>query len=250
MTSDTAAGPESALPRILPAGECALVVEYGLVVDPAIHDRVMTLDVALKDAAIPGVIEAVPTYRSLMIHFDPLRIEGSELEARLMALHPLRVSAWRAKARWTIPMCYAPDFSEDLAYIAKTLGLTEHRVVELHAGATYRLYMYGFAPGFSYLGGLPAELNISRRAEPRSTVSANKALIAGGQAIITTVPMPTGWHLLGETPEWLFRAGREPAFLLEVADELRLEPISMDEFRAIKARTDQGEIVARREALT
>lgn len=249
MTAGTV-GSLTEMPRFLPAGECALVVEYGATIEPAIHDRVMALDAALAEAAIPGVIEAVPTYRSLMVHFDPLRIDSVELQAKLAAMHPLATVTQKAKARWTIPLCYDPEFSEDLPFVAKTLGLSQERVVELHSTATFRLYMYGFAPGFAHLGGLPRELTISRRAEPRARVEANKAIIAGGQAIITTVPMPTGWYVLGETPEWLFRANRQPAFLLDVADQLRIEAVSLAEFRAIKARTDLGEIVARREALS
>ena len=142
----------------------------------------------------------MPTYRSVMVHYDPLIIEPQQLLEKLRAV-PAEVATTRKSRRWIVPVCYAPSFAEDLDYVARSLGLTPERVVGLHSGATYRIYMYGFAPGFAYLGGLPAELAISRRATPRPRAEASSILIAGGQALIATVVMPTGWYVLGRTPE-------------------------------------------------
>jgi allophanate hydrolase subunit 1 len=104
--------------------------------------------------------------------------------------------------------------------------------------------MYGFAPGFAYLGGLPAELTISRRATPRPRAEASSILIAGGQALITTVPMPTGWYVLGRTPERFFSLARKPVFLAEVGDEVQFEPIDEAAFSSLAARAEQGEVIA------
>ena len=239
--------PESGLPRFLNAGECALVVQYGTTVDPAVHERVIALDMALIAAALVGVIETVPTYRSLMVHYDPLQLPASELIARIVQLHPLPVLEGVAANRWTIPICYAADYCMDLKQVAATLRLAEERVVALHQGATYRLYMYGFAPGLGYLGGLPPELTISRRAEPRALLEANKAIIAAGQAAITTVPMPNGWHVLGETAERLFNPVRDPLFLMSVGDIVHFEAVDALQFHALKSRAQAGEVVARHE---
>jgi allophanate hydrolase subunit 1 len=105
--------------------------------------------------------------------------------------------------------------------------------------------MYGFAPGFAYLGGLPKALDISRRTEPRPRVPANCLLIAGGQALISTVPMPTGWHVVGRTPERFFSLGREPIFLAAVGDEVTLEAVDEATFDSLEARAAAGEPVAR-----
>ena len=241
--------PESGLPRFLNAGECALVVEYGTTVDPAVHERVIALDMALTAAALAGVVETVPTYRSLMVHYDPLQLPATKLIARITQLHPLPAMEGMAANSWTIPICYAADYCMDLKQVAATLKLTEERVVALHQGAIYRLYMYGFAPGLGYLGGLPPELTLSRRAEPRARLEANKAIIAGGQAAITTVPMPNGWHVLGETAEMLFNPARDPVFLMSVGDKVRFEAVDALQFQALKSRAEAAEVVARREAV-
>jgi KipI family sensor histidine kinase inhibitor len=236
---------EAALPRYLHAGESALVVEFGNDIDPAIHDRVLALDRAVAEAAIPGVLETVPTYRSLMVHYDPERLVPAALIERLGNLPQAADEVLQAKRRWIVPACYAPGLALDLAFVAEALGLTTDRVVALHSGAIYRIYMYGFAPGFAYLGGLPKALDISRRAEPRARVPGNCLLIAGGQALISTVPMPTGWHVVGRTPAHFFALERDPIFLAAVGDEVTFEPVDESSFAALDARADSGEPIAR-----
>lgn len=235
-------------PRFLDAGEAALVVEYGLTVDPAIHDRVMALDAALAAKAIPGIRETVPTFRSLMVHYDPLVLDRAALVA---AIESVSVSqkVETARKRWTVPCCYDPAFGDDLTTIGERVNLPPERVVALHASATYRAYMYGFAPGFCYLGGLPRELAISRRVTPRPPISSQTIMIADGMSIITTISMPTGWWLVGRTPERMFSRNREPAFLAEAGDEIRFEPIDRATFDALDARAAAGDVVARFEQL-
>ncbi len=234
-----------AFPRFLHAGESALVVEYGDSIDTKLHDKVLALDRAVAAAAIPGILETVPTYRSLMINYDAERLEPGALTQRLRNL-PLAVAvAPKARRRWIVPACYAPALALDLAFVAGALGLSTDNVAKLHSGAVYRIYMYGFAPGFAYLGGLPGALDISRRAEPRSRVPANCLLIAGGQALISTVPMPTGWHVVGRTPERFFSLGRDPIFLAAVGDEITFEAVDEATFGRLEERAGAGEPVAR-----
>lgn len=236
-------------PRFLDAGEAALVVEFGSTVDPALNDRVLALDAALAALALPGVRETVPTYRSLMVHYDPLRLERGAL---IDAIRGIEAEPQQSRApanRWTLPCCYEAAFGEDVGAIAEKTGLTPERVVALHSGATYRVYMYGFAPGFCYLGGLPPELALSRRTTPRPPHPPNTVLIGGGLALVSTFSMPTGWWLIGRTPERMFSPDREPIFLVEVGDELRFEPVDAASFAALEARAASGEIVARRERL-
>jgi inhibitor of KinA len=237
------------LPIFLDAGECALVVEYGRTIDPTTHERVMDLDAALTEEQIAGVLETVPTYRSLMVHYDPGRIGRHNLAVRIAGMHPLKPRQRTGTNRWTVPICYTEDYCMDLKFVAQALGLSEEKVVALHQGASYRLYMYGFAPGLAYLGGLPSELTLSRRAEPRQRLEANKAIIAGGQAAVTTVPMPNAWYVLGETPESLFNPSRSPVFLMAVADEIRFDRVDTAQFSLLKHRAEQGEVIARCEAV-
>jgi inhibitor of KinA len=234
-------------PRFLDAGEAALVVELGRTVDAAIHDQVLALDRALSAQAAPGVREIVPTFRSLMIHYDPLVIDRASLIDWVRAAEPQARAAPVRAACWTIPCCYDTGFGEDLAEVAAITGLSEGRIVALHAGAVLRVYMYGFLPGFCYLGGLPSELAISRRATIRSPHPAGAVIVADGMSLITTFSMPTGWWVIGRTPERLFAPARDPSFLIGVGDTVRFETVDAATFEALAARVAAGEVVARRD---
>ncbi len=230
------------------AGEAALVVEFGRTVDPAIHNRVLALDAALTKLALPGVVELVPAIRSLMIHYDPLRIDRAALIEAVRGLD-VDAAAVKPSRRWTIPCCYDPEFGEDIAQISTMTGMTPERVVALHSGASYRIFMYGFLPGFSYLGGLPKELTVSRRVTIRPPHQPGTIMIGAGMGLITTFAMPTGWWLVGRTPERMFSLEREQTFFAAVGDAITFEPIDMATFRALEVRAAAGEIVAKMTAL-
>ena len=176
----------------------------------------------------------MPTYRSLTIHYDPERVSFAELgrRARELADAP-RVG--RAPRRWIAPACYEPPLAEDIEETAAALGLGVGEVAALHAGAAYRVYMYGFAPGFLFLGGLPEALSISRRPSPRPPIPRGALLIAGGQALIASLPMPTGWRMIGRTPARVFDAARTPMAQAEAGDEIVFEPIDAARFLALDA---------------
>jgi inhibitor of KinA len=235
-------------PKFLDAGEAALVVEFGRTIEPAVHDRVLALDAALTERALPGVIELVPTIRSLMIHYDPLTIDRAALVNAVRGIETGAATTKPAR-RWTIPCCYDPQFGEDIATVAGQLGMTAERVVALHSGARFQAYMYGFLPGFCYLGGLPKELTVARRLTIRLPHPPGTIMIGAGMGLITTFAMPTGWWLLGRTPERMFSLEREQTFLAAVGDEIRFDPIDLDTFHALDRRAAAGEIVAKAKAL-
>lgn len=245
MTASEASG--AAPPRLLDAGEAALVVEFGDAVDPAVHDRVLALDAALLADPPPGLRESVPTYRSLMIHYDPLSLGREALAERVRRLADRPAAARGPRARWTLPCCYDPALGEDLAAAAELLGLAPEQVAALHAAAEYRVYMYGFAPGFAYLGGLPGALAVRRRATPRPPHPANAVMIGGGLAAVASLPMPTGWYVLGRTPERLYAPDRATPFLVQAGDLLRFEAVDAAAFADLERRAAAGEVVARRE---
>ncbi|MBY6242098.1 allophanate hydrolase subunit 1 [Methylosinus sp. Sm6] len=244
-------------PRWLDAGEAALVVEFGDSVDPTINARVLALDAALRAAPIEGIVEMVPTYRSLMIHYEPLALSRSALMAHAQGL--LRTSAApgspdrRSRSGgidapmrlWTVPCCYEPPLAEDITAAGEVLSLSSERLAELHAGALYRAYMYGFAPGWCYLGGLPAALALPRRAAPRGPTPWGAVLIGGGLSLICAAPMPTGWYVIGRTPERLFALDRDPPFLFEAGDAIRFEPVGRAAFARLEERAGRGAIVSR-----
>ena len=236
-------------PRYLDAGEAALVVEFGDSADPAVNAQVLALDAALLALALEGVRETVPTYRSLMIHYDPLVLAREKLVEAVEQIEAAHPPTSEPKTLWTLPCCYEPEFAEDLHLIAELTKLTAERVVALHSGAIYRVYMYGFAPGFCYLGGVPDALKISRREKPRPPHPPNTVMLGGGLTLVATFSMPTGWYLIGRTPERMFAPTREPIFLVEIGDSLTFEPVDAATFAALDSRAAAGEIVAKRKRL-
>jgi inhibitor of KinA len=236
-------------PRYLPAGESALVVEFGDTIDPKIHDQVLALDAALQRAKWEGVTETVPTYRSLMIHFDPRRLTTEALADALAGLDYASAPPRTRRQLWHIPACYDPPHGGDIAEITELFGLSPARIIGLHHGARYRVYMYGFAPGFTFLGGLPEELKIPRRVVPRPPAPSGSLLIAGGQALIASCAMPTGWYGIGRTPVKMFDPRRGRIFLAGIGDELCFERIDPAAFGAMSTAAEAGEFCARHEYL-
>jgi inhibitor of KinA len=248
LRADTDQGSALTVPRFLDAGEAALVVQFGDVVDPAINDRVLALDAALQADPPAGIRECVPTYRSLMIHYDPLEIDRETL---IGTVHRAMESVAEGRGQattWTLPCCYDRELAEDLDEAAQILGLTRDEAAALHAKATYRVYMCGFTPGQPYLGGVPEPLKISRRPTPRPPHPAGAVLIGGGLCVVAPFVMPTGWYVIGQTPERLYAVDRKEAFLIQAGDLLRFDPIDLATFRNLEQRAACGEIVARKSA--
>jgi KipI family sensor histidine kinase inhibitor len=234
--------------RILQAGDQALVVEFGDAIDAGLNGLVQALDRRGAAAGIDGVIEAVPTYRSLMIVYDPLRIGSAALRKRIEKLVPKSAAADAPTRRWTIPVAYGGAHGLDLEDVARAHGLSSGEVIALHSGAEYRVFMIGFSPGLSYLGGLPERLHTPRRTSPRLKVPPSSVAIGGIQAAVFSVEIPSGWHLLGRTPENLFDLRRAQPFLLGAGDRVRFVPISHAEYERLAAVTERGEVVAECEA--
>ncbi|QYK42806.1 MAG: allophanate hydrolase subunit 1 [Paracoccaceae bacterium] len=225
-------------------GDTALAVEFGEAIDPAAEAQVRALDAALSRAALPGVLEWVPTYRSLLVHFDPDTIPAERLED---AIRPLLTAGTEAPAGrlWCAPACYDPALAEDIGQAAALAGITPGRLADIHAGRDWRVAMFGFAPGFAYLSGCPAELAIPRRATPRPPAPPGSLMIAGGQALIAPVSMPTGWYVIGRTPLATFRPGTDDPFPLAVGDRVRFDPVPAADYPALAARAAAGEFLGR-----
>jgi inhibitor of KinA len=226
------------------AGECALVVEFGDQMNDALAAQVLALDAVLTP--VEGLLETVPTYRSLMLHYDPLILPRAALIAHVSgALERAMISENKGQL-WRLPACYDPALSVDLGHVAASTGLSRTQVVAQHAGATFRVVMYGFAPGWAYLSGLPTALSLPRRASPRDVIPAGSLIIAGGLAIVAALPMPSGWHIIGQTPVRLFAPEREPAFLLRPGDRLQFQAVDLATHESLQARALAGEPLARR----
>lgn len=239
MTESTAES--RPVPRFLSAGDTAFVVEFGDTVDPAVNRRVMRLGEAARAAAIPGLVDLVPTLRSLMVHYDPLVTSRRTVEARLHDLLDDGESTARVGRLWEFPVLYGNEVGPDLEDVAKRTGLTPERVVELHAGTDYEVYMMGFMPGLGYFGIIPKELELPRRTEPRVRVPAGSVSIAINLTNIYSDESPGGWHLLGRTPVRLFDLHRDPPILLAAGDRIRFRPVARDVYEALDERVKAGD---------
>lgn len=236
--------------RLLDAGDAAFTIEFGDAIDPRLLAAVNALDAAIArlqaEGGLPGLIETMPTFRSLTVFFDPL-VTGRE--ALIAALRPLFDAAEGGGApegrHWRLPVCYEGEAAPDLAETARAIGAGEDEVVALHSGTEYLVYMLGFLPGFPFMGDLPERLRLPRRAEPRVRVPAGSVAIATGLTAIYPWESPGGWHLLGRCPVPLFDARRASPSLLAAGDRVRFEPIPAAEFQRLAAALQAGEIDAR-----
>lgn len=231
--------------RMLPSGDTAITVEFGREISDDSNRHVLALDRKLAQHAIDGVIETVPTYRSLLVHYDPDRIGFDVLVEQLSALSRAADAADVAvKRRWRVPVCYGGEHGVDLEDVAATLGITPDEVVARHLAADYRVAMIGFTPGWSYLSGLDPRLAMPRRQAPRLTTPAGAISIGGVQAGIQCLPGPSGWHQLGRTPVRTYQLHRQPTFLLEPGDAVSFTRIDAREFAEQDRAAEHGEIVA------
>jgi len=227
--------------RFLSAGDRALVVEFGDRVDRALSDDVLRLDAILRSSALPGVVETVPTFRSLMVHYDLLATSRADLEFGITGLLDHQSDTRRAATLWRVPVCYEGEFAPDLTEVAQLTGVTPGEVVGLHSAVRYHVYMLGFLPGFPYLGDLPPRLALPRRADPRVRVPAGSVSIATTLTAIYPYESPGGWHLIGATPIRLFDPSRSRPALLAPGDMVQFEPINPAGFAAIKEAIDSGD---------
>lgn len=231
-------------PRILPCGEAALVVEFGDTIDEAINGKVLGLDRAIARENIQGVIETVPTYRSLLVHYDPLRIGFAAMKAKMLELATAATIENGVRRRWRVPVVYGGAFGVDLEDVAKARGLSPDEVVRLHTGGDYYVAMLGFLPGFAYLAGLDPKLATPRRDDPRTVTPAGTISIGGVQAGIQCLEGPSGWHLLGRTPVRTYHPQREPVFLVEPGDAVTFYAVDASQWAALDAAAEAGEPVA------
>jgi KipI family sensor histidine kinase inhibitor len=227
--------------RFLPCGDTAFAIELGDRVDRGVSALVLVLAERVEAAAVHGIVELVPTFRSLLIHYDPLTASQSELKARLMPLLSELSAAGGSGPRWRIPVCYHASVAPDLTEVSGRTGLAPDRVVALHSAATYRVYMVGFLPGFPYLGDLPGELVLPRRENPRASVPAGSVAVATTLTAVYSLESPGGWHLIGRTPALLWDRRRDPPAVMAPGDEVSFVPISLGDYDALASRSAAGE---------
>jgi inhibitor of KinA len=211
-------------------GDRALLVELGDDIHPAVNRRVRELFITLQQHPIQGVIEAVPTYRSLMIIYDPLIVRLPVLKGKLEELTEIMNQAQIPEARkLEIPVCYGGEYGPDLEWVANYHDITPEEVIRLHTGPNYQVYMIGFTPGHPYIAELPKALVTPRRETPRTSVPRVSVGIGTNQTVIYPVESPGGMQIIGRTPLEVFIPERWPPTLLDMGDQVKFFPIKEEE---------------------
>ena len=228
-------------PRFLSGGDRALFVEFGDAVDPELNRRVRRLLLAIQEAKLPEVLEAVPTYRSLLVYYEPRQTSPEELRAKLKLLVQRPQTGEPPEPKVTeVPTVYGGEYGRDLDFVAEHNGLSPEEVVRVHASKAYLIYMLGFVPGFAYLGGMCPRIATPRLPTPRAKIPAGSVGIAGDQTGIYPAESPGGWRLIGRTPLELFHPEADPPVLLQMGNYVRFVQITAEEFSRIEEEVAQG----------
>jgi inhibitor of KinA len=222
----------------------AVSVELGDEIGAELNTRVRALEYLIQQKAVRGVVEMVPTYRALLVYYDPSLVRYGELIQAIAALVPQARTAALPPARIVeLPVCYGGDLGLDLAAVAERLSLAPDEVVRLHAGAEYLVYFIGFTPGLPYMAGMPERLTIARLDQPRLRTPAGSVGIGGTQCCIYSVESAGGFWVLGRTPVPLYDPSAAEPILLKPGDRVRFRAIDRGEYDAIAGAAAAGRFI-------
>lgn len=209
-------------PKITPLGDSSLLIQFGSDMDILVNQRVHALASLLDALPFEGMIETVPAYATLLVHYDPLIVSFAQVRDFLRGkLSQAEAVTTRNPKRVEVPVCYGGEFGPDLESVARHLHLQVEDVIRLHTQRTYTVFMMGFTPGFPYMGKLDDALVMPRFETPRTRVPAGTVAIAGSQTGIYPVDSPGGWQLIGWTPLQLFNPNSDAPFLFAPGDEVK-----------------------------
>lgn len=241
-------------PLFRPAGDSALIIEFGADLDLKVNRAVQAFDASLRQRAPEGVTESAPTLRSVMVRFDPLVVRIDELKHLLMQM--LVERDWSIDSPnnefycWRLPIYYGGDTGADLDEVASLLDLSVEETIQQHCSVVQRVLTLGFSPGFTYLGLLPEAWNLPRLTEVKPLVPAGSISVAVRQTVMTSTPIPTGWRTIGCTPFSNFNLQRDPPFNISAGDEIKFYPIDEDRFQELSQQVRQGASIVEPERLT
>ena len=228
--------------RYLVAGDKALVMEFGNEISDDINGKIRAMSMAIQQKKIPGITEMVPTYRSMMVHYDPEVLSFQQLKDQMEKLEQeLKNIQLPAPEVIVIPTLYGGDYGPDMATVMAHNGLSQQEVVEIHTSRNYLIYMIGFTPGFPYLGGMDERIATPRLETPRTKIKGGSVGIAGSQTGIYSIDSPGGWQIIGWTPVPLFDPAAEQPFLLKAGNYVRFTSISQKECAHIQDQLSQKE---------
>jgi KipI family sensor histidine kinase inhibitor len=221
-------------------GESALLVDFAAAHSKALSLAILDASERLASAALPGLKECVPGLSSLTAFYDPLRLPRDTLVSKAEELLSVSSIGEDRGRSFEIPVLYGGEAGPDLNEVAALTGIAPEEVVRLHASQFYHVYMLGFLPGFAYMGALPEELRLPRRATPRAAVPAGAVAIVADMTAIYPLESPGGWHLIGTAPVKLWDMAREQEPLLKPGDRVRFIPVGSEQAEAYRQRAAAG----------
>ncbi|MDK2823394.1 MAG: inhibitor of KinA [Clostridia bacterium] len=226
--------------RYLPAGDKGIVVEFGSTIKTQINQKVRSMFLALEQCQLPGILELVPTYRSLMVFYDPLVWEFNKLLVELEKIEASLASFKLPKPRVNLlPVVYGGEHGPDFQFVCQYTKLTPEEIIRIHTSTDYLIYMLGFTPGFPYLGGMDERIAVPRLEVPRTKIPVGSVGIAGSQTGVYPIESPGGWQLIGRTPVRLYDPSRTPPFLLQAGDYIRFYQVSSEEYQEIAQQVEK-----------
>ena len=224
-------------PTISPVGDRAISIDFGQVIDPTINRHIRQTIERIKELQLEGIIELVPTYCALLVEYDAMLYSYSEI---CNIIEPTLEKGMTDTTNELVtvvevPTVYGGEFGPDLSFVASHNHLSEAEVISIHSGTDYLVYMLGFIPGFTYLGGMDSRIATPRLSSPRTLIPAGSVGIAGEQTGTYPSDSPGGWQIIGRTPVTMYDMSKAQAALLKAGDYVRYVPIDESEFHRIKA---------------
>lgn len=228
--------------KFIPAGDTSIVMEFGNSISPEINSKIRNMVNAIDESNLVGIIEIIPTYRSILIIYDPLLIIYPDLINELKKMEASMGQGHSDSARIVeLPTVYGGEYGPDIEFVASHNNLTVEEVIEIHTSTDYLLYMLGFTPGFGYLGGMSEKIETPRLETPRTKIPAGSTGVAGKQTGIYPIDSPGGWQLIGRTPVKLYQPLADPPVLLRAGDYVRFVAVNEKEYLEIQDSINKGE---------
>lgn len=222
-------------PRLLPAGDQAILIEFGAEINPQMNRRVHEFARRAGAKKIPGIGELIPSYCSVLIYYDPFLLSFAQTASWAREfLDPKPLEAALPPVVKEVPVLYGGEYGPDISFVAEHNGISVEEVIRLHSGQTYLVYVVGFSPGFTAMGIVPQEIQAPRLPSPRTKVPAGSVGIGGQQTGIYPTESPGGWQLIGRTPLTLFDLYKDPPSFFQAGDYAKFYPIGEEEFFKMK----------------
>ncbi len=234
-------------PLLRQAGDAAILVEFGAVLDLAVNAAAQAFDARLREVSIGGVLETTPTLRSVLVRYDPLNKDCEtlhrELQSHLQERNWLQAEPGGGRRKWLVPVAYDDHYGPDIEDVARLLKSDVDEVIRVHCALSLRVLTLGFAPGFTYLGLMPERWDLPRLNYVKPEVPAGAISVAVRQTVMTSTPIPTGWRTIGQTPFSNFNLKIDPPFVIGSGDEIGFRAIDREEYEYLAQRVAAGEAI-------